>query len=201
MDLFDYDPTLNLLPFDGEVNYFGEIFNHSEAQHYFDLLFDSVDWKPDEVIIAGKHITTKRKIAWYGDGNYAYTYSKTTRHALPWTSELLALKDIVEQKCDTEFNSCLVNLYHNGEEGVTWHSDNEKALGTNTTIASLSFGSERKFSFKHKNTKKSLSVNLQAGSLLVMKGTTQNHWLHCLPKTKKSTSPRINLTFRTYKPD
>jgi len=197
MDLFDHDPGFNLLPFDGEVNYFGKILSHSEAQSYFDHLLDNIEWKNDELIIAGKHITTKRKIAWYGNHNYSYTYSNTTRHALPWTTQLLTLKAIVEQKCKTKFNSCLINLYHNGDEGVTWHSDDEKALGTNTTIASLSFGSERKFCFKHKVNKQTVSLVLEQGSLLIMKGSTQTHWLHSLPKTTKSTSPRINLTFRT----
>lgn len=199
MDLFDYDATINLLPCDGEVHYFGEILNPEDTHHYYERLLESIEWKNDEVVIAGKHITTKRKIAWFGDSNYAYSYSNTTKHALPWTKELITLKRIVEQKCGQHFNSCLANLYHSGEEGVTWHSDNEKALGRNTTIASLSFGSERKFSFKHKSTKETVSIQLQSGSLLVMQGETQHHWLHSLPKTKKSTTPRINLTFRTYK--
>lgn len=197
MDLLDHDPNFNLLPYDGEVNYFGKIFTDLKAQYYLKHLLDTIEWKNDELFIAGKHIITKRKIAWYGDDSYAYTYSKTTKQALPWTSELLTLKAIVEQKCGTQFNSCLANLYHNGDEGVTWHSDNEKELGENTTIASLSFGSERKFSFKHKTTKQTVSIVLEQGSLLVMKNSTQSHWLHCLPKTKKSTTPRINLTFRT----
>lgn len=198
MDLFKHDPTFNLLPIDGEVYYFGQIINPDEARDYLEILLNHLAWKNDEVIIAGKQITTKRKIAWYADGDYAYTYSHTTKHALPWTKELVTLKHIVEAKCHTVFNSCLANLYHNGDEGVTWHSDNEKALGPETTIASLSFGSERKFSFKHKKTKQTLSINLQAGSLLLMKGSTQTHWLHCLPKARTSSNPRINLTFRTY---
>ena len=197
MDLFEHDPDFNLLPVDGEVNYFGKILTNTDALQYFDYLFKHIEWKNDEVIIAGKHITTKRKIAWYGDHNYSYTYSNTTKHALPWSTELLTLKTIVEQKCGTKFNSCLINLYHNGDEGVTWHSDDEKALGPNTTIASLSFGSERKFSFKHKTSKQTVSIVLEHGSLLIMKGSTQTHWLHSLPKTTKSKSPRINLTFRT----
>lgn len=198
MDLFDHDSTINLLPRDGEVSYFGEILSPADSQHYYDRLLESIEWKNDEVIIAGKHITTKRKIAWYGDNNYAYSYSNTTKQALPWITELLFLKNIVENKCAQQFNSCLANLYHSGEEGVSWHSDNEKALGRNTTIASLSFGAERKFSFKHKTPKETVSLLLQPGSLLVMQGETQHYWLHSLPKTKKTTTPRINLTFRTY---
>jgi len=145
----------------------------------------------------GKHFITKRMVAWYGDAGYAYTYSNTTKQALPWTADLLQLKAIVEQHSNTRFNSCLLNLYHDGNEGMAWHSDDEKALGKNTIIASLSLGAERKFAFKHKQTKLTTSVVLQSGSLLVMKGSTQTHWLHALPKTTKVIRPRINLTFRT----
>jgi alkylated DNA repair dioxygenase AlkB len=126
-----------------------------------------------------------------------YTYSSTTKRALAWTTELSELKQIIEGYAGTKFNSCLLNLYHNGNEGMGWHSDDEKPLGKNNTIASLSFGAERKFSFKHKQTKQTVSVVLEHGSLLVMKGATQSNWLHSLPKSKNITQPRINLTFRT----
>lgn len=197
MDLFEHDSGFNCLPYDGEVNYFGEIIGAIEATHYLDRLLNSIEWKNDEVIIAGKHIITKRKAAWYGNQNYAYSYSNTTKHALPWTTELSLLKSLVESHCCSTFNSCLLNLYHNGDEGMSWHSDDEKILGEKPAIASLSLGSERKFSFKHKSTKQTVSMLLQQGSLLVMKNNTQTHWLHSLPKTRKSTTPRINLTFRT----
>ena len=185
MYLFDYDTSLNLLPYDGEVIYFGSIMTYEDSQYYLDRLLQAIQWKNDEAIICGKHIITKRKVAWYGDGNYAYTYSKMTKHALVWTKELLALKSIVEKLTNTSYNSCLLNLYHDGEEGMSWHSDDEKALGKDTSIASLSFGAERKFSLKHKVTKQSVSLMLEAGSLLVMKGKTQSNWRHCLPKMKK----------------
>ncbi|MBN4081421.1 alpha-ketoglutarate-dependent dioxygenase AlkB [Caldithrix abyssi] len=197
MDLFNTDTTSNLLPYDGEVNYFQNILNSLSAQHYLDRLLHTIEWRNDEAIIFGKHIITKRKAAWYGDYSYAYTYSNTTKQALAWTKELLELKNIVENVTKTKFNSCLLNLYHDGDEGMAWHSDDEKSLGKNTTIASLSFGADRKFSLKHKITKQPISVILEKGSLLVMKNTTQTHWLHCLPKTKKVKRPRINLTFRT----
>ena len=142
-------------------------------------------------------IVTKRKVAWYGDKPFKYTYSKTTKSALPWTKELLELKDIIEKKTGETFNSCLLNLYHNGEEGMAWHSDGEKDLKKNGAIGSLSFGTDRKFTFKHKATKQIVSILLEKGSLLVMKGTTQTNWLHRLPPTKKIKDPRINLTFRT----
>lgn len=179
------------------VNYYGMILPSEEASQYFGLLMQNIQWKNDDLVFFGKHVTTKRKVAWYGDSEYLYTYSNTTKRALAWTKELSELKQIVEKYAGTKFNSCLLNLYHNGNEGMGWHSDDEESLGkNNNTIASLSFGAERKFSFKHKRTKQTISVVLEHGSLLVMKGATQSNWLHCLPKSKTITQPRINLTFR-----
>lgn len=195
MDLFNDD--INILPFDGEVNYYGPVINQVKAQEYFEKLLKNIVWENDKAIIFGKVIITKRKVAWYGDQPYEYTYSKTTKSALPWTKELLELKEIIEKKSGETFNSCLLNLYHSGEEGMAWHSDGEKDLKKNGAIASLSFGAERKFLFKHKESKQNVSVILEKGSLLVMKGTTQTNWLHRLPPTKKVKTPRINLTFRT----
>jgi alkylated DNA repair dioxygenase AlkB len=197
MSLFDNKSPINLLPKDGTVLYHGKIMTEQHAGMYLEKLLHHIEWKHDEAIIYGKHIITKRKVAWYGDQNYAYTYSNTTKQALPWTTELIALKALVEQHTATRFNSCLLNLYHDGEEGMAWHSDDEKSLEKNSSIASLSFGAERKFSFKHKETKETLSLLLEQGSLLLMKGTTQTHWWHSLPKTKKVNRPRINLTFRS----
>lgn len=197
MDLFSTGAIENLLPYDGEVNYYGRIMNGSEAQYYYDRLMETIVWRNDEAIIFGKLILTKRKVAWYGDKEFLYTYSNTTKKALPWTPELLALKKMAETQSGTQFNSCLLNLYHDGQEGMAWHSDDEKSLGVNTVIASMSFGAERKFSFKHKTTKATTSLLLEAGSLLIMKGATQTNWLHRLPPTTKITRPRVNLTFRT----
>jgi len=197
VDLFN--DTSNILPSDGEVNYYGPIMNLKKAQHYYEQLLDTIQWENDKAIIFGKLIITKRKVAWYGDEPFEYTYSKTTKSALPWTKELLELKEIIENKTGESFNSCLLNLYHNGAEGMAWHSDSEKDLKKNGAIGSLSFGAERKFSFKHKVSKQTVSVMLENGSLLVMKGATQANWLHRLPPTKKVNNPRINLTFRTIK--
>lgn len=197
MSLFKTSITNNLLPNDGIVNYYGRILKQQEAQYYLDKLLHTVEWKNDEAIIFGKHIITKRKVAWYGDSGYAYTYSNMTKQALAWTEELVALKVLVEEIAEAKFNSCLLNLYHNGDEGMAWHSDDEKSLGKDSAIASLSLGAERKFALKHKQTKENISIFLESGSLLVMKGATQTNWLHCLPKTKKVTTPRVNLTFRT----
>jgi alkylated DNA repair dioxygenase AlkB len=197
MNLFPYESTQNHLPFNGTVHYFGPILTSCDAQDYLEALLTTVPWRHDEAVIYGKRIVTARKVAWYGDADYSYTYSGTTKTALAWTRELQALKHLVEGKTGTMFNSCLLNLYDNGSQGMAWHSDDEKSLGKNTAIASLSLGAERKFSLRHKRTGKSVSIQLEDGSLLVMKGTTQTFWQHSVPKSAKIMTPRINLTFRT----
>lgn len=199
MDLFNplLENTINLLPQEGIVNYYGKLFTDLQANQYYDALLKTIEWKNDEAIIFGKRIITKRKVAWYGDVAFEYTYSNITKRAIPWTDELLRLKKIIEQKTGEQFNACLLNLYHNGSEGMAWHSDDEKDLKKNGAIGSLSFGAERKFAFKHKKTKQTVSLMLQNGSLLIMKGSTQTHWLHRLPPTTLVQTPRINLTFRT----
>lgn len=197
MDLCSNEHLINLLPYDGVVYYYGKVVKQKEATDYYDCLFNTINWKNDEAVIFGKHFITKRKAAWYGNSDYLYTYSTITKKAMGWTKELLAIKQLAEELTNASFNSCLLNLYHNGTEGMTWHSDNEKALKRNAPIASLSFGAERKFSFKHKKTKEIISVILENGSLLVMKDSTQTNWLHKLPPATKINKPRINLTFRT----
>ena len=199
MELFKFEMNSerNLLPRDGIVNYFGRVFSEEEANHFYNILLNTIAWKNDEAIIFGKKIVTKRKVAWYGESEFEYTYSKVTKKTHVWTPELLQLKQKIEAKSGETFNSCLLNLYHSGDEGMGWHSDAEKDLKKNGAIASVSFGAERKFAFKHKETKETVSLNLEHGSLLIMKGATQTHWLHRLPPTKKIHTPRINLTFRT----
>jgi alkylated DNA repair dioxygenase AlkB len=199
MDLFnpETDENTNLLPKDGTVNYYGRLFLREKANFYRDNLLETIEWKNDQATIFGKLILTKRKVAWYGDQEFEYTYSNTTKKAKPWTKELLELKAAIEEKTGETFNSCLLNLYHNGDEGMAWHSDAEKDLKKNGAIASVSFGAERKFAFKHKETKEVVSLILEHGSLLVMKDTTQTNWLHRLPPTKTTSKPRVNLTFRT----
>ncbi|GAA4132168.1 alpha-ketoglutarate-dependent dioxygenase AlkB [Sphingobacterium kyonggiense] len=196
MKLFnEADPQRNYLPYDGTVNYYGVI---TDKQDYFyDVLLKKVAWKPDQAIIFGKHLETKRKVAWYGDKQFEYSYSGIQKVAMPWIEELLELKEMVESVSGDSYNSCLLNLYHDGSEGMAWHSDGEKDLKKNGAIASLTFGAERKFSFKHKQSKERIDMLLENGSLLVMKDTTQSHWMHRLPPTKQLHGPRINLTFRT----
>lgn len=196
--LFDdiLDPQENLLPKDGTLNYYGKIFSDEDCRRYYDYLFHQICWKPDEAVIFGKLIETRRKVAWMAEKPFEYTYSGRTKKALPFTPELLELKLICEEKTGERYNSCLLNLYHDGSEGMAWHSDAEKDLKKHGAIASLTFGAERKFAFKHKTTKEKVELLLENGSLLVMKDETQDFWLHRLPPTTKVSQPRINLTFR-----
>jgi len=196
MKLFKNEILTNILPAGGIVTYYGKAITQKDSQYYLDKLLNNIEWKNDEAIIFGRHIVTKRKVAWYGNNDFEYTYSNRTKYALPWTKELSELKKITEELCGTKFNSCLLNLYHNGEEGMAWHSDDEKTLVKDSCIASFSLGAERKFLLKHKQTKQTISLLLENGSLLEMKGATQKYWLHSLPKTKRVTQPRVNLTFR-----
>jgi alkylated DNA repair dioxygenase AlkB len=200
MDLFNNNEipeNRNWLPRGGTVNYYGKILRRNEADMYLEKLGQTIEWRNDVAVIYRKRIETKRKVAWYGDQPFTYTYSNTTKLALPWTKELLELKKIVEQHSGETYNSCLLNLYHSGEEGMAWHSDAEKDLKKYGAIGSLSLGATRKFSFKHKQTKEKVSLILEHGSLLVMKDNTQTNWLHRLPPTKLVSLPRVNLTFRT----
>ncbi|MFT4755075.1 MAG: alkylated DNA repair dioxygenase AlkB [Salibacteraceae bacterium] len=199
MELFDrkFDPRSNLLPKDGTVHYFGKVLSSENADYYLKTLLHTIKWKSDEAVIYGKRVITKRKVAWYGDFPFDYTYSNTTKYALPWAKPLLELKELVEERTGEKFNSCLLNLYHNGSEGMAWHSDAEKDLIKNGAISSLSLGAERRFLFKHKRTSEKREFLLEHGSILVMKGATQTNWLHRLPPMKRIIVPRVNLTFRT----
>lgn len=199
MKLFDepFNPDKNLLPYEGVVQYYGKVFSETEANTLYQQLIKEIKWEHDKAIIFGKEIITKRKVAWYGEKPFAYTYSKVTKYAKPWTAALEKIKHEVEKESGERYNSCLLNLYHTGDEGMAWHSDGEKDLKKNGAIASVSLGAERKFAFKHKVSKEKVEVWLENGSLLVMKDETQSHWLHRLPPTKKIHSPRVNLTFRT----
>ncbi len=187
----------NLLPYDGIAEYYGQVFNSSLSESYFHILYNEIKWEHDVAVIFGKRIVTKRKVAWYGAQEFSYTYSNVTKTALPWTKTLQEILQVVQIETGVTYNSCLLNLYHNGEEGMSWHSDGEKDLEKHGTIASLTFGAQRKFCFKHKKTKVRIDTWPEDGSLLTMRGATQDNWQHRLPPTKKVDSPRINLTFRT----
>ncbi|WP_413699566.1 alpha-ketoglutarate-dependent dioxygenase AlkB family protein [Psychromonas sp. KJ10-10] len=202
MDLFSQKISQpeNMLPQQGIVKYYGLLLSFPEAEHYFEQLLTSIDWQHDSAVIYGKKITTKRKVAWYGERPFQYTYSNVTKEALPWTEELLKLKSIIEKETGEHFNSCLLNLYHDGTEAMAWHSDGEKDLKKHGAIASLSLGAERKFYFRHIESKQKIALMLEHGSLLVMSGTTQTYWQHCLPAMRRVDTPRINLTFRSICP-
>ena len=203
MDLFDelphpsQDPKHNWLPCDGEVYYHGVIMSKAQADAYYQQLLVGIDWQSDRAEIYGKSYTTRRKVAWHGSQPFQYTYSGVTKTAWPWTDTLLQIKQMIEANSDTTYNSCLLNLYNDGQDGMAWHSDGERDLQRHGAIASVSLGVERKFAFKHKGTGKKVELVLGHGSLLVMQGTTQEHWLHRLPPTTKINQPRVNLTFRT----
>ena len=181
---------------DGIAIYTDSLIPAEKSELFLLQLSKNIQWKNDESVIFGKHYITRRKTAWYGDRPFNYTYSKIKRTALPWTNELLEIKHIVENNVSTKFNSCLLNFYHDGDDGMGWHSDNEKELIRDGVIASVSLGAERKFSFRHNKTKEKIDMILRNGSLLVMKEKIQTHWMHQLPRSKKIKEPRINLTFR-----
>ncbi len=196
MDLFGADATRNLLTQGGEAFYHGPVVAAAEASDMLAEFLSEIPWSHDETVMFGKRIVTRREVAWFADGGRSYAYSGTVKTAHPWTESLLRLKSLSEKLTGAACNSCLLNLYHDGSEGMGWHSDDEPSIVRDSAIASLSFGAERKFSFKHKLTKETVSLSLEHGSLLVMRGATQRNWLHQIPKSTKVSSPRVNLTFR-----
>jgi alkylated DNA repair dioxygenase AlkB len=186
----------NLLPYDGTLLYFSELFSKEESSQYLTDLLNTTEWKQDELIMFGKKMITTRKVAWYGDREFSYIYSHKEKKALPWTDTILEIKNRVESFSSETFNSCLLNLYHSGKEGMAYHSDNESSILKNSCIASVSLGAERNFIFKHKLTQEKISLFLENGSILLMKDEIQSNWKHSLPKTSKVNTPRVNLTFR-----
>ena len=188
--------TQNLLHQDGIALYYKKAIPENKIKPIFDELLNHISWENERVVMFGKEIITKRKVAFYSDPLIAYTYASRTKIGLPWKETLITLKNMVESITKEKYNACLLNLYHNGEESMGWHSDNEKEIIANSSIASLSLGANRKFSFKHKVSKETVSIELEDGSLLEMKGSVQAHWWHALLKSKKVTDARINLTFR-----
>jgi alkylated DNA repair dioxygenase AlkB len=181
---------------DGEAVYYGNILTQEQKEYYFNELLSGIQWVNEVVIMFGKTITTKRKVAFYGNDLMEYTYSNKTKNAFPWTPLLLDIKKTVESYTGETYNACLLNLYHDGNEGMGWHADNEKEIIADSSIASVSIGATRNFLFKHRESGEKLSILLENGSLLEMKGPIQRHWLHSLPKSTKVKETRINLTFR-----
>lgn len=196
---FDLFSRENLLPCDGEAVNFGPIFDEASSRDIFDALLGVIPWKSDVIRMFGKVITTTRKVAWMGDTGLNYTYSGKTKTPLPWMPLVSQLKERVELETGEVFNSCLLNLYHDGDEGMSWHRDNESSIVESSMIACLSFGAARKFHFKHLETKERITTVLESGSLLTMSGEIQRHWQHALPKSKKVHEARVSLTFRQMK--
>ena len=186
----------NLLPSDGQVNYHPFAFSKEEIESHFHDLSNEIIWQQDVVKLFGKTYITDRKVAWYAEKPFIYRYSGQSKIALPFSPTLLDIKSRVEKLTGSEYNACLLNYYHNGSEGMGWHSDNEKSIRPNSSIASVSLGVSRKFQFKHKTHGLKFDLILDSGSVLDMRGETQEFWLHALPKSKKVVGTRINLTFR-----
>lgn len=183
---------------DGEVIIYQNFFAESESDRFFKELRNNLNWQQDKIKIFGKEVDLPRLTAWYGDEGKSYKYSGITMNPNAWIPALLAIKEKIEKVVELDFNSVLANLYRDGKDYVSWHSDDEKELGNNPIIASVSFGATRRFKLRHKSNKNlgTVEITLTNGSLLIMKGSTQHFWKHQVPKTSKVRKERINLTFR-----
>jgi alkylated DNA repair dioxygenase AlkB len=190
----------NILPIDGDVYLYPELFNESTSDLFFQSLTENIAWKHEPVKIMGQEIMQPRLTAWYGDEGKSYSYTGITMKPLPWTIDLIKIKEAVQKISGEVFNSALLNLYRDGSDSVGWHRDNEKSLGINPVIGSVSFVVPRVFSLKHyKDKKLKEKILLTNGSFLLMKGETQHKWLHSIQKDPAVVRPRINITFRTIK--
>jgi alkylated DNA repair dioxygenase AlkB len=187
----------NLLPVDGEVHYFSDLFSREESASFLSTLLREIEWKQEPIVMFGKKMMQPRLTAWYGDAGKTYRYSGITMQPKPWTPSLLEIKHRIESKAGVTFNSALANQYRDENDSMGWHRDDEKELGKNPVIGSVNFGASREFRLRHRE-KKDLSValTLESGSFLLMGGETQHHWLHSVPKCRTSRAARINLTFR-----
>ncbi len=190
----------NILPKDGEVFFFPHVFTKEESDLYLDELQREIAWKQEPITLYGRTVMQPRLTAWYGDPGKVYSYSGITMQPHEWSPALLKIKQRIETVSPVIFNSALLNLYRHQHDSMGWHRDNEKELGINPVIGSVSFGATRTFQFRHytdKNLKRSLE--LTHGSLLLMQGNTQHHWEHSLPKRAKEIGVRVNITFRVIK--
>jgi alkylated DNA repair dioxygenase AlkB len=159
-------------------------------------LLGDVPWEEEEIFLHGRMVKSPRLTAWYGDPGASYMYSGVPHEPMEWTPELSAIRELVSSSAQVSFNSVLLNLYRDGSDSVSWHSDDEEELGAEPTIASMSLGATRRFRLRERRTRESLGLDLADGSLLLMSGASQRDWEHCLTKTKRAVGPRINLTFR-----
>ncbi len=191
-----YNCGKNLAPFDGKIYLIKQFYRPPESDQLFAALETGLAWQEEDIFIFGKWVKGPRLMCWYGDPDAYYHYSGVDHQPRPWTAELQSIRKKVEQQCQCIFNSVLANLYRDGKDSMGLHADDEKELGLNPVIASLSLGDERLFKLHHKKRKETLELNLGHGDLLVMAGTLQHHWVHSVPKTRDMKTPRINLTFR-----
>ncbi|CAN6959323.1 MULTISPECIES: alpha-ketoglutarate-dependent dioxygenase AlkB family protein [Psychrobacter] len=203
-DLFTPSPMDNLLPYDGRANDLGIVIDNSHE--LYDILLSELPWQADIVTLFGKTHVTTRQIVWMGGDSSSYHYSGHARQSIPWSETVFHVKQHVEQQLanigiDVNFNSCLLNYYPSGSDGMGYHADDEKELGYQPIIAALSIGATRKFVFKHKKTQDKVELYLESGQLIVMHGDTQTYWKHTITKTKTVNTGRISLTFRQMLPD
>jgi alkylated DNA repair dioxygenase AlkB len=192
------ESAVNILPVDGEVYFYPELFTPEESDQLFKALTENIAWKQEPVIIMGKEIMQPRLTAWYGNADKSYSYTGITMKPHAWTPELLIIKERIEKIAAQQFTSALLNFYRDGKDSMGWHRDNEKELGNNPVIGSVSFGTSRFFHLKHRQDKTlRQKIALTHGSFLLMKGSTQHNWYHSIPKELKVMESRINITFRT----
>jgi len=187
---------------DAKIRYYPSLFPQKKSSFFFDILRETIHWKQNIIKMYGKENPIPRLEAWYGDPGKSYAYSGIQMDPIPWTDELKEIKRTIELESGIKFNSVLINFYRDGKDRVAWHSDDEKELGQNPAIGSVSFGAERIFKLRHKKYKSNnlkQSIMLGNGSFLLMEGATQHHWMHEIPRTAKIIGPRINLTFREIK--
>lgn len=197
LDLFPKEKIVLPLP-DAVFEFYPNFFNKDEADELFEKLLNETPWQQDDIIIFGKKIAQPRLTCLFGNEGKQYSYSGLTMQPHNWNPTLIFIKDKIEQEANQYFTTVLANLYRNEKDSNGWHSDNEKELGRNPTIASISFGEERKFQLKHNTISEArINLNLNHGSLLLMKEGSQIHYKHQIPKAAQPKNARINLTFRT----
>lgn len=200
LDLFsesNVEEKVQINRVDLDVLHYPRFFGESESDIIVEALKSKIFWQQDHVSLYGKTHPLPRLTSWYGDEEKTYSYSGITVESRPWTPELLLIKGRIERESESAFNSVLLNLYRTGQDGVSWHSDDERELGVNPVIGSVSFGEKRMFHLRHKNTKETIKLELGHGDFLLMRGRTQHAWVHQVAKTAKKVGPRINLTYRS----
>jgi alkylated DNA repair dioxygenase AlkB len=202
LDMFGEEPPKDGEPVilkNGEYIYNPSFLTRDQANFYLEAFKNNIEWKQESMNMYGKQVLFPRLTSWYGDNDKPYSFSGITLNPHPWNKELLEIKKLIEPICNVEFNSVLLNLYRDGNDSISWHTDAEKELGINPVIASVNFGAERIFQLRHIETNERIDIPLKHGSLLIMQGELQHFWQHQVPKTKKVNSERINLTFRVIK--